>query len=174
MQVMISLKCSLQEWLSLRKVNISMPSLRKAKNMNYSPQFLFDLVLDIESYPQFLPWCAKASIISKNEHEINAELIINFQGFSSGYLSRVTFDNFENTYKIDVQAISGPFKYLINKWHFQEIDKNLCKVEFFIDFEFKTMLLNKLIGVFFAQATEKMILAFEERAKNILSKNVIH
>jgi coenzyme Q-binding protein COQ10 len=148
-----------------------MPSFHKVKILPYNAQELFYLVLDVKSYPEFLPWCRTARIISESEGEIIAELVIQLKGFLDKYQSKIIYSNDLNKrrYSIEVEAISGPFKYLKNSWQFSKEDSN-SKIEFFIDFKMKFAIVDKLVGIFFADATEKMVDAFEKRADTILTK----
>ena len=77
----------------------------------------------------------------------------------------------DDAYFIDVVAIKGPFKTLINKWKFTKIDLDRCEIEFFIEFEFNSNLLTKMIGLVFGKAVEKMVNAFEERAYQLYGKS---
>ncbi len=147
-----------------------MPSFREKKNLPYSAIQMFDLVMDIESYPQFLPWCKQARILQKISTEnLQAELLVNFKSFFEKYASNVYFGKSnEGEFFIDVTAIRGPFKSLVNNWRFKEISDKECEVDFFVEFEFNSIFLNKLIGPIFDRATHKMMAAFEDRAKNLL------
>lgn len=133
---------------------------------------MFDLVIDIEKYSEFLPWCKNARIISKISPEnIQAELLINFKNFFEKYTSDVQFARLENgEYFVDVVAIKGPFKSLINKWQFIPIDQNQCLVEFYLEFEFNSKILSKMFSTIFHNATQKMMSAFEDRAKKLYHK----
>ncbi len=147
-----------------------MPKFSQTKVLPYQPQELFNLVLDVKSYPKFLPWCKLATIISQNEEQIIAELTIQAKSFSSKYQSRITTKIInDHDYNIKVEAISGPFKYLKNLWQFSQ-EGNNTKIEFFIEFEMKFSIINKLVEIFFADATKKMIKAFENRASTTLKK----
>ncbi len=153
-----------------------MPSLTQRKTLNYPAQTMFELVMDIEKYPEFLPWCRDARITKKiSDTNLEAELLIKFKGFFEKYTSDVKFGKIsEDVYFVDVVAIKGPFKNLVNKWKFKILNPEECEIEFFIDFEFNSKILSKLIGAIFKRATEKMMTAFEERAKEIyhLSSNI--
>ncbi|XVN40624.1 MAG: type II toxin-antitoxin system RatA family toxin [Rickettsia endosymbiont of Argas persicus] len=145
-----------------------MPSFEQTKILPYKPQQLFNLVWDIKSYPRFLPWCTASRIISENNEETIAELVIQLKGFSESYRSKVIKEVTEDgTYYIHTTAISGPFKYLKSSWQFISCELG-TKLKFSIDFEMKSLILEKLIGSYFIKATEKMILAFEKRAEDIL------
>jgi coenzyme Q-binding protein COQ10 len=147
-----------------------MPNFQQVKILPYAAQELFKLVLDVQSYPEFLPWCKAARIISESDDHIIAELVIQAKGFSDKYQSKITPKIIsEDIYSIQVEAISGPFKYLNNLWLFSK-QGNSTKIEFSIKFEMKFTLLNKLIELFFADATSKIIDAFEKRAITQLTK----
>lgn len=146
-----------------------MPSLHQTKILPHSANQIYQLVMDIESYPQFLPWCKKAHIIEKiSDENLRADLLINFKSFFEKYRSDVKHGKTApNCYFVDVVAIEGPFKSLINKWKLRDLEDGKCEVEFFIEFEFNSIILTKLIGAIFERATEKMMTAFEARAHEI-------
>ena len=148
-----------------------MPSHKEEKNLNYTSKQILALVLDIESYPKFLPWCMTASITKKfDENHLQADLAIGFKGIVQKYSSDIKVNKIsESNFEIRVVAIDGPFKNLLNLWHIKELKEksNQCQVDFFIDFEFNSKMLNALIGPVFARATDKMIQAFEKRASEI-------
>ena len=148
-----------------------MPSLSQIRTIKSPAKSMYELVMDIEKYPEFLPWCKQAKIIEVLSPEnLRADLLINFKSFFEKYRSDVKHGKLgENSYFIDVVAIEGPFKKLVTKWIFKELeDQKSCEVEFFIEFEFSSILLSKMIGMIFESASKKMINAFEERAKAIL------
>lgn len=149
-----------------------MPSLTQTKILPHSASQIYQLVMDIESYPQFLPWCNRAKIIEKiSDENLRADLLINFKNFFEKYRSDVKHGKtLSDSYFVDVIAIEGPFKKLVNRWKFRDVSTGKCEVEFFIDFEFNSIILTKLIGAIFARATEKMMAAFEERAREIYRK----
>ena len=147
-----------------------MQNFHQKKFVPYPPELLFHLVMEVEDYPSFLPWCQASRIVSRTENEIIADLVIRFKVIIQQYQSQITYTKSdEDEYKIKVIAISGPFRYLNNEWRFSKKDDGTL-VDFFIDFEFKSILLDKLMGVFFNQAMGKIVEAFEERA-SLLSKN---
>lgn len=148
-----------------------MPSINQRKNLSYSAKNIYDLVIDIEKYPQFLPWCKDAKIVEKlSGNNLHADLLINFKGFLKKYRSDVLSKNENGTYFVDVHAIEGPFKKLNSHWIIRQIDEKNCEVEFFVDFEFNPSLLSKIAGAIFEKANQKMMQAFEQRAKEIYTK----
>lgn len=145
-----------------------MPSLNKNKILPYCANNIYNLVMDIEKYPEFLPWCKAAKITEViSENNLQADLLINFKGIFEKYSSNILHKKTSNGFEVNVVAIKGPFKNLVNKWTIIENGKNQCAVEFFIDFEFNSFLLSKMIGAIFHKASEKMMDAFETRAASI-------
>ena len=136
--------------------------------MPYTPVQMLEMIADIEKYPEFLPWCKGARIRnrqSKGDLEIvEADLIIAFLAFREKFGSNVTIDQSSQT--IDVQYLDGPFYNLTNYWKFKPHD-NGCEVNFFVEFEFKSRVLEAVIGKVFDQAMRKIIHAFEVRAKEL-------
>jgi coenzyme Q-binding protein COQ10 len=149
-----------------------MPCLTQTKILPYSAKQIYLLVMDIEKYPEFLPWCKQAKIIEKISNEnLRADLLINFKNFFEKYRSDVKHGkNGDNLYFVDVVAIEGPFKKLVNQWKFRDLENGKCEVEFFIDFEFNSFFLTKMLGGIFERAAEKMMTAFETRAADILGR----
>lgn len=130
---------------------------------------LFDVVSDIESYPEFLPWCTAARIIKKERDALTAELVIEFSPMHYTYVSEVNMDSplGENSEcVIDVKLIRGPFTALNNKWSFSPSGDG-CQVDFSIEFEFSSPMLQKMIGLVFEKAVKKMTAAFQNRATHI-------
>ena len=148
-----------------------MHSFKETKLMPHDAELLSQIVMDIEKYSEFLPWCSSAVILSKEDNLIVAKLEINFKGFSESYISRVIKEQTDNSYLITAEAISGPFRYLKNSWHIKQL-QNGSEINFSIDFEFKSTILDMLIGLIFSVATKKMIAAFEDHA-NRLSQSIV-
>lgn len=127
------------------------------------------VILDIEKYPEFLPWCSGAKIISKSKNEIIADLTIKFMTFKETYRSKIIISEKNEDFTVEVEAISGPFRYLKNFWDIKKIN-NASEIYFSIDFEFKSRILDSVIGTFFSMAADKMIGAFEMRANELAKK----
>lgn len=138
---------------------------------DFSCSQLYRLVEDVESYPEFLPWCSAARIIQADKKNMIAELVIHFASIHEKYRSKIILSPPEEEMskcEIQVQLIEGPFKTLNNHWIF-ELDKetNRTKVTFYIEFEFQSKLLQKMIGFMFESALMKMMTSFEVRAQKI-------
>lgn len=143
-----------------------MPSHHERTILPYTPKQLFDLVIDIERYPDFLPWCRAARIMGRDEQGFTGELVISFHHFTESYTSRVNpvAPEGERSGSIDVTMIEGPFKHLSNKWKFIPVEGG-TEVIFDLDFKFRSMIMEKLIGSLFGKATSRMVEAFTEQAQ---------
>lgn len=143
-----------------------MPTHAEKRVMPYSAQQMYDLIADVDAYPQFLPWCSAARIRKRTPRGdievVDAELVISFKVFRERFGSRVTL--MPKDQKIDVEYLDGPFKYLNNHWSFEDCEGG-CEVDFFVDFEFKSKILQTIIGVVFGEAMQRIVGAFEARAK---------
>lgn len=147
-----------------------MPRHTEQQLSPYSPRQLFDLVADIEKYPEFLPWCRAARILDRKENEFLGELIISFAHITESYTSRVTLtEPTENGGSIDVAMVKGPFEHLTNQWKFTPTENGTI-IDFTLDFKFRSRILEKLIGSLFAKATSKMAGAFKKRAEELYGK----
>ena len=148
-----------------------MPNLTERRTLPYSAKQIYELVIDIEKYPEFLPWCKQARIIEvTSPTNLIADLLISFKNFFEKYRSDVKHGEVkEGEYFVDVVAIQGPFKSLVNNWKFRDLeDGKSCEIEFFIEFQFNSFFLEKMLGAIFGRATQKMMAAFEERAREVL------
>tara|TARA_R110000787_G_scaffold108212_4_gene216575 strand:- start:61269 stop:61688 length:420 start_codon:yes stop_codon:yes gene_type:complete len=125
---------------------------------------MFDLVAAIDQYDEFLPWCVGSRIKERKENIVLADLVIGFKLFREKFTSKVTLD--EENMRIDVEYMDGPFRYLNNHWQFNAHPDG-CEIDFFVDFEFRSMILQKTIGMLFNEAVTRMISAFENRAKEL-------
>ena len=141
-----------------------MPTHAEKRNLSHSSQHMYDLVSDVEKYPEFLPWCVGIRLKERTSEHITAEMMIGYKMFREKFSCRVELKSHN---RIDVVYEDGPFKYLNNHWIFIDEEDGTCTVDFFVDFEFKSMLLQKVIGVVFNEAVKIMVRAFEKRADNI-------
>ena len=140
-----------------------MPTHAEHQLVPYSPDQLFDLVADVGRYPEFLPWCVGARVRSRTETDEVADLTIGFGPFRESFTSRVSL---ERPSRVRVRYEKGPFRYLNNQWEFIP-HVNGTEVAFFVDFEFRSRLLQAAIGVVFNEAVRRMVNAFHRRARQI-------
>jgi coenzyme Q-binding protein COQ10 len=152
-----------------------MTSLTETRVLEYSAEKIYNIVMNIEKYPEFLPWCKEAKIVrTLDDQALEADLSVSFKAFFGKYRSRVMHkknDAESDVYCINASALNGPFKRLQSTWKIKKIDDEKCLVEFFIDFEFRSQLLEKMIGIFFSSIAKKMIESFEARALQIRSSH---
>ncbi len=145
-----------------------MPAHSETRVLPYTADQMYALVADVANYPKFLPWTAAARIRSttdQGDHQIMlADLVVSFKVFRETFGSQVTL--WPDAQKIDTSYIDGPFKHLNSTWKFRDTDAG-CEVAFDVDFEFKNKLLQGAAGMFFNQAMQTIVRAFEGRAKEL-------
>ena len=145
-----------------------MPNHSETRALPYSAQQMYDLVADVSSYPEFLPWTAAARIRRDDDmgdHRVmDADLVISFKVFRERFTSRVVL--WPETKKIDTEYLDGPFKYMKSNWAFEDTDAG-CNVHFHVDFEFKNLILQGIIGIVFNDAMQRVVRAFESRAHTL-------
>ena len=145
-----------------------MPTHSETRFLPYSPRQMYDLVADVGAYPQFLPWCAAARVrrvVPDGPREVmEADLVISFKVFRERFGSRVILN--PSALRIDTEYLDGPFRHMKSDWHFAEADGG-CMVNFHVDFEFRNAILQRIIGVVFNEAMQRVVRAFEARAKDL-------
>jgi len=142
-----------------------MPTHAERRVLPYRPDQLFDLVADIERYPEFLPWCVGVRIRERQGDTLVADLIIGFKMIRERFTSRVKLDR--PGLRIDVAYAEGPFRYLNNHWLFEPMPDGHCRIDFYVDFEFRSHVLQRIIGALFNEAVRRMVSAFENRARKL-------
>jgi len=143
-----------------------MPTHKEIKVLPYTPEQLFDLVAGVDLYPNFLPWCI-ASRITKREGDVfYADMVIGYKMVREKFGSRVTALSPDH---IHVEYLDGPMKHLSNHWRFIDNGDGTTTIDFYVDFDFKNQLFQKLIEVFFNEAIKKMVQSFERRAEEVYS-----
>jgi len=141
-----------------------MPTHAERRVLPYTPQQLYDLVADVERYPEFLPWAVACRIRKRQERLIWADLVIGFKLIREKFTSKVTLD--PDRLSIHVEYVEGPFHHLNNHWNFEAHELG-CVVDFYVDFEFRNKMLQTIIGALFNEAVKRMVAAFEIRAKQL-------
>ena len=138
-----------------------MPRHSETRHLPYTPEQLFDLVADVASYDEFLPWVVAVRIRSSSETETIADLIVGFSAFKERFTSKVVKERPE---RICVDYVEGPLKYLHNEWKFERAADGGTNVHFSVDFAFNSRLFETLAGQMFDRALRRMTGAFEQRA----------
>ncbi|NCO88029.1 MAG: type II toxin-antitoxin system RatA family toxin [Rhodobacterales bacterium] len=145
-----------------------MPTHSETRILPYSADQMYALVADVARYPEFLPWTAAARIRSTEDHGDHsvmlADLVISFKVFRERYGSRVTC--WPAQHRIDSAYIDGPFTRMESSWQFRDVPEG-CEVKFDVDFEFRNRLLQGAAGLFFNEAMQRVVRAFERRAQEL-------
>lgn len=145
-----------------------MPTHAEKRALPYTPDQLFDMVADVEKYPEFLPLCTGLVVLSRHAtatgQNLTARMSVGYKSIAESFTTRVVTDPGER--RIEVSYLDGPFKRLHNTWRFVD-DASGSVVDFFIDYEFRSKLLGVLMGTMFDQAFRRFTQAFEERAAQI-------
>jgi coenzyme Q-binding protein COQ10 len=146
-----------------------MPTHAEKRVLPYRPEQMFELVADIERYPEFLPWCVACRIKRREGDVIWGDLMVGFKVFRETFTSRVTLDR---PRRIDVAYVNGPFRYLNNHWEFLPgPDGEGTLIDFYIDFEFRSRMLQAVAGAVFNEAVGRMVGAFEKRAHAVYGED---
>ena len=150
-----------------------MPTFRSSRRVRHSPADMFDLVADVEQYPEFLPLCEGLTIRRRSNADDGVEVLVaamtvGYKAIQETFTSRVTLDR--PRMKILVEYVDGPFRHLENRWTFRP-DPLGCEVEFYINYEFRSRTLGLLMGAMFERAFRKFSEAFEQRADLVYGKD---
>ena len=141
-----------------------MPSIEKSALVSYSAEQMFNLVNDIDSYPEFVPGCADSRVVEQNSDYKVAPLQISKAGIQKTFTTR---NRLVKPERIDMELVDGPFKKLTGGWVFKPLSDDACKVELKLDFEFSSRLLGMAFGKIFSEVTSKMVDAFVKRAEQV-------
>lgn len=146
-----------------------MPRHEETKILPHKASDIYALVADVARYPEFLPWCSAARIRSRAPIEsgevVEADLVISFKVFRERFGSRVTLYPGQN--QILTDYLDGPFKHLHSVWTFEPLGDRQCRVQFSVEFEFRSAILSGVIGLVFHEAMTRVVRAFETRATKL-------
>jgi coenzyme Q-binding protein COQ10 len=150
-----------------------MPSFSTRRRVNHDAAQMFDLVADVENYPQFVPLCQALRVRSRTSkgegvEVVVADMTVAYKLIRETFTSRVTLDRNERT--IFVEYLSGPFSRMHNRWSFTPQGDNGCDVEFYLDYEFKSRMLAMVMGAMFDTAFRRFAAAFEKRADELYGR----
>ena len=146
-----------------------MPQFETRRIVKHSPARMYELVADVERYPEFLPLCEGLNVRSRRERDgkelLLADMTVGYKAIRETFTTQVLLNRADLA--IDVKYIEGPFRYLDNRWRFVDTGDGNCAVEFFIDYEFKNRILGALMGSMFDRAFRMFAEAFEARADKV-------
>ncbi|MBQ4876576.1 type II toxin-antitoxin system RatA family toxin [Pseudoalteromonas luteoviolacea] len=140
-----------------------MPQVEKSALVMYSTQEMFDLVNDVDAYPDFLPNCSGAKVLNSSNDEMTASLEISKAGLTKWFTTKNQFEG----NRVKMQLVDGPFKSLQGYWEFIELDDQACKVNLKLEFEFASKLIELAFGKVFNEVAKNMVTAFTQRAKSV-------
>lgn len=143
-----------------------MPSIQRSALVAHSAQAMFDLVNDVESYPDFLPGCQDSKVLENTAEEMKASLLVAKAGIKQWF---TTHNTLIPARKIDMQLVEGPFKRLTGGWTFSALSDDACKIELNLEFEFSNKLAEMAFGKVFNTLAANMVNAFTERARSVYS-----
>lgn len=144
-----------------------MPDIKKSAIVPYSPAQMFDLVNDIASYPQFIPYCKSTEILSSNPDEIRAVLHFAKGGMEKSF---TTLNRLQKDKMIEIKLLQGPFRHLEGFWRFESTETNSCRVLLDLEFEFSNRFLAMAFEPFFTQIANMLVDAFCKRAEQVYGK----
>jgi ribosome-associated toxin RatA of RatAB toxin-antitoxin module len=143
-----------------------MPVIKKEALVTHSTGQMFDLVNAIEHYPEFLPWCSESQVLSRDEDEIRASLVVAGAGLSKSF---TTHNRLQKDKMIEIRLVDGPFKHLEGFWRFEkpEDDQHACHVMLDLEFEFSGYFIDYAFGAVFQQVAGTLVDAFVQRADTV-------
>jgi ribosome-associated toxin RatA of RatAB toxin-antitoxin module len=141
-----------------------MPIINRNALVAYTPAEMFALVDDVEAYPQFLPWCKNARVLSRDEDEVRASLDLVRGGFEKSF---TTCNRRQKNKMIEMRLIEGPFRHLEGFWRFEPVGDSACKVSLDLDFEFANKLIGMAMGPLFNQIANTLVDSFCKRAVDV-------
>lgn len=139
-----------------------MHTVQRSVLVPYSAAQMFELVADVEKYPEFMPWCGGTEVQSRDEHGMQASILISFAGLKQRFTTRNTHD-YPN--RIDLELVDGPFSLLVGHWQFQALAEDACKVLFTLDYAFSSRPLEMVVGPVFNRIASSFIDSFTKRAQ---------
>lgn len=145
-----------------------MPGIHEVRRLPFSAEQMFDLVADVERYPEFLPWVVATRVRSETEHELIADMLVGFKALREKFTSQVEKHRPD---LIRVHYVDGPLRDLDNTWGFRALGPNACELDFHVEFAFRNAMFERLAGQYFDSAFRKMVAAFETRAAELYGNN---
>lgn len=141
-----------------------MPVVNKSALVKYSAQSMYELVDDIESYPEFLPWCSGSAVLVRNHDFVEATVNVSRSGFKSSFTTR---NQLNSPINIKMVLIDGPFSHLEGDWDFTALREDASKISLNLDFEVSSTIASMAFGGIFNQICNTMVSSFTARAKQI-------
>lgn len=144
-----------------------MPSVSRSALVPHSAENMFNLVADVDRYREFLPWCADSRVLSRNEDEMKASILISKAGIERSF---TTVNRFQPGKMMEMKLLEGPFRHLEGFWRFYPLREDACKVALDLDFEFSSRVITLAFGKVFTQIANTLVDAFVRRADELYGK----
>jgi len=141
-----------------------MTDISRSAIVPFAAEAMYRLVADIESYPQFLPWCGGAQVLSEQAGEVRASVTIDYKGVNKSF---TTVNQQTPGKRIEMSLVEGPFKKLHGVWEFIELDNDASKVQLHLEFEFANKLIGMTLGKVFSTIADTLVDAFCRRAEQV-------
>ncbi|MFA9461679.1 type II toxin-antitoxin system RatA family toxin [Thiohalorhabdus methylotrophus] len=145
-----------------------MPSMERSEVVPYSPDQMYDLVMDIESYPEFLSWCSKGRVLTREEDNLTAELTLEYKGLRKSFSTR---NAFQRPKLVEMRLLEGPFRFLEGVWTFEPLEGRGTRVHMSIQFEFVNRMLSMMVGPVFHRAVDTLVADFRKRAESVYGRS---
>lgn len=144
-----------------------MDSIDRSALVHYTPQEMYALVSDIAAYPQFMPWCTGADILSSDQDGVTARIEFSVGGVSKSFTTRNI--NREHS-KIDIQLVEGPFSQLTGHWRFEPLGEEGCRISVSLEYDFSSRMVAMVVGPVFGKIASSLVDSFHQRAGEIYGK----
>ena len=141
-----------------------MTKISKATVVPYTPEEMYVLVNDIESYPAFLPWCSAAKILTQQDESLTATLSLALGKIKQSFTTENTM---QDGSRIEIQLIEGPFKHLSGYWKFNPEDEQSCHIQLHMNFEFKNKIIKHTLGKACYKVMDSLVESFAQRAQQV-------
>lgn len=141
-----------------------MESIDRSALLPYTPQEMFDLVTDIESYPLFLPWCQGSRILSSGIDEVRASIDFAVGSMTKSFTTR---NRYQLNKMVEMHLVDGPFSRLDGCWRFDPLGDEGCKISLFLEYDFSSHMLSKVVGSVFGHIANSLVDAFQQRAVEV-------
>lgn len=138
-----------------------MYKVNRSALVNHSARQMYDLVVDIERYPEFLNWCSGARVVERSDGQVVASIDISFKGLHRTFTTR---NHMHDGREVRIELVDGPFRTLNGDWKFIELDAGASKIELDLEFDFSSAFLARIVGPVFSQIANRQLDAFQRRA----------
>jgi len=141
-----------------------MPTINKTAIVPYTQEQMYELVNDVGSYSQFVPWCTESQVLDRSEDEVHGKLTFTKSGLGKSFS---TINRLQPHKMIELRLLDGPFKQLEGFWRFEELETGGCRVMLDLEYEFSNMLIAMMFGPVFQQVAVTLVDSFSDRAKAV-------